>query len=95
MRLEPFISAVWIKRHLDAHHSFLIHVKKTWTYFDDIFIRIIFVNWFWFYLLGGNVHGSQDQYTYTNEKKDYQWLGATMDGSAGDNDKFVVSLEAK
>lgn len=46
-------------------------------------------------LLGGNVHGSQDQYTYTNEKKDYQWLGATMDGSTGDNDKFVVSFKSK
>lgn len=38
----------------------------------------------------GNVHGDPDMYTYTNEKKDYQWLGATMDGSSNDNDKFVV-----
>lgn len=43
----------------------------------------------------GNVHGNQDQYTYTNEKKDYQWLGATMDGSASDIDKFVVSFKVK
>lgn len=39
----------------------------------------------------GNVHENYDQYTYNNEKKDFQWLGAAMDGSANDNDKFVVS----
>lgn len=40
----------------------------------------------------GNVHENYDQYTYNNEKKDFQWLGAAMDGSANDNDKFVVRL---
>lgn len=40
----------------------------------------------------GNVHENYDQYTYNNEKKDFQWLGAAMDGSANDNDKLVVRL---
>ncbi|XP_055326061.1 integrin alpha-PS3-like, partial [Sitodiplosis mosellana] len=31
-----------------------------------------------------------DKYTLNNEKKDYQWLGASMDGSDSENDKFVV-----
>ncbi|XP_055309563.1 integrin alpha-PS3-like [Sitodiplosis mosellana] len=31
-----------------------------------------------------------DEYTLNNEKKDYQWLGASMDGSDSENDKFVV-----
>lgn len=39
----------------------------------------------------GNVHDSMDQFTYNNEKKDYQWLGASMDGNSNDNDKLVVS----
>lgn len=39
----------------------------------------------------GNVHDDYNQYAYNNEKKDYQWLGASMDGGANDNDKFVVS----
>lgn len=39
----------------------------------------------------GNVHEDYNQYAYNNEKKDYQWLGASMDGSASDSDKFVVS----
>lgn len=39
----------------------------------------------------GNVHSEYNQYTYDNEKKDYQWLGATMDSNGNDNDKFVVS----
>ena len=41
----------------------------------------------------GNVHEDYNQYAYNNEKKDYQWLGATMDGSASDTDKFVVRIE--
>lgn len=40
----------------------------------------------------GNVHENYDQYSYNNEKKEFQWLGAAMDGSANDNDKFVVSM---
>lgn len=40
----------------------------------------------------GNVHDKMDQFTYNNEKKDYQWLGAAMDGNSNDNDKLVVSI---
>lgn len=39
----------------------------------------------------GNDEEINNQYTYNNEKKDFQWLGASMDGGADDNDKFVVS----
>lgn len=38
----------------------------------------------------GNMAGDDNQYVYTNEKKDEQWLGSTMDGSATDDSKFVV-----
>lgn len=38
----------------------------------------------------GNTHAEFNDYAYNNEKKDYQWLGASMDGNAFDNDKFVV-----
>ncbi|XP_031627778.1 integrin alpha-PS3-like [Contarinia nasturtii] len=38
----------------------------------------------------GNVHEDYNQYAYNNEKKDYQWLGASMDSGASDTDKFVV-----
>lgn len=41
----------------------------------------------------GNTNGAYDQYAYNNEKKDYQWLGASMDGSASDTDKFVASFQ--
>lgn len=34
---------------------------------------------------------ANNELTFNNEKKDHQWLGASMDGSASDNDKFVVS----
>lgn len=40
----------------------------------------------------GNVHEDYSQYAYNNEKKDYQWLGASMDSSSSDTDKFVVSV---
>lgn len=43
----------------------------------------------------GNVHEDYNQYAYNNEKKDYQWLGASMDGGANDNDKFVVRFAIK
>lgn len=39
----------------------------------------------------GNTMDSTDQFTYNNEKKDHQWLGAAMDGNANDGDKLVVS----
>lgn len=39
----------------------------------------------------GNGDEANNQYTYNNDKKDHQWLGASMDGGASDNDKFVVS----
>lgn len=42
----------------------------------------------------GNVNGDSNQFTYNNEKKDYQWLGASMDGSDSDTDKFVVSFDS-
>lgn len=39
----------------------------------------------------GNNEEANNQYTYNNEMKDYQWLGASIDGGAGDGDKTVVS----
>lgn len=33
---------------------------------------------------------ANNELTFNNEKKDHQWLGASMDGSASDNDKFVL-----
>lgn len=38
----------------------------------------------------GNNHEDNREFTFNNEKKDFQWLGASMDGSANDDDKFVV-----
>lgn len=38
-----------------------------------------------------NYNEGNDELTFNNEKKDYQWLGASMDGSSSDSDKFVVS----
>lgn len=38
----------------------------------------------------GNMVGDSSQYIYSNEMKQEQWLGATMDGTASDNSKFVV-----
>lgn len=43
----------------------------------------------------GNIRDHYNQYTYENEMKDYQWMGASMDGSANDNEKFVVSKANK
>lgn len=40
----------------------------------------------------GNIPGSMNQFVYDSEKKDYQWLGAAMDGSASDSDKLVVRV---
>lgn len=39
----------------------------------------------------GNNHEDNKEYTFNEEKKDFQWLGASMDGTASDTDKFVVS----
>lgn len=38
-----------------------------------------------------NYSENNNELTFNNEKKDHQWLGASMDGSASDSDKFVVS----
>lgn len=38
----------------------------------------------------GNNHEENKDFTFNREKKDFQWLGASMDGSASDTDKFVV-----
>lgn len=38
----------------------------------------------------GNVMGGGDAFAYTSARKDEQWLGAAMDGSADDDTKFVV-----
>lgn len=39
----------------------------------------------------GNNHEDNNEFTFNKEKKDFQWLGASMDGTASDTDKFVVS----
>lgn len=39
----------------------------------------------------GNYHEGNNEFTFNKEKKDFQWLGASMDGTASDTDKFVVS----
>lgn len=38
----------------------------------------------------GNNHEENKEFTFNKEKKDFQWLGASMDGTASDTDKFVV-----
>lgn len=38
----------------------------------------------------GNRNIEQSDYTYDSEKRDFQWLGASMDGGLSDTDKFVV-----
>ncbi|XP_055304015.1 integrin alpha-PS3-like [Sitodiplosis mosellana] len=38
----------------------------------------------------GNANDYYNQYLFNDEKKDFQWLGAAMDGSTSDSDKFVV-----
>lgn len=42
--------------------------------------------------LMGNNHEDNKEFTFNKEKKDFQWLGASMDGTSSDTDKFVVSL---
>lgn len=38
----------------------------------------------------GNRNIEQSEYTYDSEKRDFQWLGASMDGGLTDNEKLVV-----
>ncbi|XP_055921034.1 integrin alpha-PS3 isoform X2 [Eupeodes corollae] len=38
----------------------------------------------------GNINDENSAYTYDSEKKDHQWLGASMDGGPRDTDKLVV-----
>lgn len=38
----------------------------------------------------GNNREDNNEFTFNKEKKDFQWLGASMDGTASDTDKFVV-----
>uniref|UniRef100_A0A2M4BAM3 Putative vitronectin receptor alpha subunit n=2 Tax=Anopheles marajoara TaxID=58244 RepID=A0A2M4BAM3_9DIPT len=38
----------------------------------------------------GNTHQEQSDFAYNSEKKDYQRLGASMDGHGADGDRFVV-----
>lgn len=40
----------------------------------------------------GNINNEYDAYTYNSEKKDHQWLGASMDGNSLDGERFVVSI---
>lgn len=40
----------------------------------------------------GNRNDEKNDYTYNAENKDYQWLGATMDGGELNTDKMVVSI---
>lgn len=39
----------------------------------------------------GNNQEENKEFTFNREKKDFQWLGASMDGGDDDDDKFVVS----
>ncbi|XP_037824553.1 integrin alpha-PS3-like isoform X1 [Lucilia sericata] len=38
----------------------------------------------------GNRNIEHSDYTYDSEKRDFQWLGASMDGGLKDTDKFIV-----
>ncbi|XP_065370369.1 integrin alpha-PS3-like isoform X2 [Calliphora vicina] len=38
----------------------------------------------------GNRNIEQSDYTFDSEKRDFQWLGASMDGGLKDTDKFIV-----
>lgn len=38
----------------------------------------------------GNIDGEYDKYSYTSEKRDFQWLGGSMDGGTKDTDKLIV-----
>lgn len=41
----------------------------------------------------GNINNENNfDYLLKSEYKDYQWLGASMDGNSMDDEKFVVSL---
>lgn len=41
----------------------------------------------------GNINNeNNDGYTFKSEKKDHQWLGASMDGNSMDGERFVVSI---
>lgn len=42
----------------------------------------------------GNDHEDNNEFTFNKEMKDFQWLGASMDGTSSDTDKFVVCLIA-
>lgn len=42
----------------------------------------------------GNINNENNIYTYNSEKKDHQWLGASMDGNSLDSERFVVSLSS-
>lgn len=41
----------------------------------------------------GNINNENSIYTYNSEKKDNQWLGASMDGNSLDGERFVVSYD--
>lgn len=38
----------------------------------------------------GNIIAEANDYTYDSEKRDYQWLGGSMDGGTRDEDKLLV-----
>uniref|UniRef100_A0A1I8P8N4 Integrin alpha second immunoglobulin-like domain-containing protein n=1 Tax=Stomoxys calcitrans TaxID=35570 RepID=A0A1I8P8N4_STOCA len=38
----------------------------------------------------GNINIEHSEYSYDSEKRDYQWLGAAMDGGTEDTDKLIV-----
>lgn len=38
----------------------------------------------------GNRNIENSEYTYDSEKRDFQWLGATIDGGTSDHDKLLV-----
>lgn len=38
----------------------------------------------------GNVYSENDDVTYEDQQKDYQWLGASIDGNTEDGNPFVV-----
>lgn len=41
----------------------------------------------------GNIEAEDTGDQFTRERKDHQWLGAVMDGSSSDDDRFIVSLK--
>lgn len=38
----------------------------------------------------GNIEAQDSGDQLTRERKDYQWLGAVMDGSSSEDDRFIV-----